>query len=305
MTEQQKSRIAQILELERIDKDIFRGNVIPSRFQRTFGGQVAAQCLVAATETVRPDHGVHSLHGYFVGPGRPDRPTVYLVDRIRDGRSFVSRSVKAVQDGKTLFIMQASFHVRGDQGPKHSDVMRTVPDPETITVDVEKLSAVHQAMREEWKDWDIRIVPQDEYKHNPYTPTQQVVWFRTKNTLPDDETFHICTLAYMSDMTLLGSALVPHRDEGEIQEASLDHAMWFLRPFRADEWLMYDQISPSAHAGRALTHGRIFNQQGDLVAVVTQEGLTRYINREDYPTVPITLLEDSEDEPAVKRGDSK
>ncbi|KAB1504514.1 acyl-CoA thioesterase II [Corynebacterium sp. 320] len=266
--------------------------MIPSRFQRTFGGQVAAQCLVAATKTVGPEHGVHSLHGYFVGPGRPDIPTVYLVDRIRDGRSFVSRSVKAVQNGKAIFIMQASFHVRDDNGPQHSDLMRTVPDPESITVDPEELSPIQVAMMDEWKDWDIRIVPQDQFEHNKYTPTQQVVWFRSKSRLPDEDTVHVCTLAYMSDMTLLSSALVPHRHEGEFQEASLDHAMWFLRPFRADEWLLYDQISPSAHAGRALTHGRIFNQRGDLVAMVTQEGLTRYLNKGQVG-VPITLLEQS------------
>ena len=126
----------------------------------------------------------------------------------------------------------------------------------------------------EWADWDIRVVPDDQFEHNKYTPSQQLVWFRCKDRLPDNETFHVCTLAYMSDMTLLSSALVPHPGV-EVQEASLDHAMWFMRPFRADEWLLYDQISPSAHAGRALTHGRIFNQKGELVAVVTQEGLTR------------------------------
>ena len=290
MAAQKSARIIDILDLERIDKDIFRGHVVPSRFQRTFGGQVAAQCLIAATGTVAPEYGVHSLHGYFVGPGNPKLPTIYLVDRIRDGRSFSARSVKAVQDGKAIFIMQASFHIRDDNGPEHSDLMREVPSPESIAINPEDYSPVHRAMMDEWKEWDIRIVPQDQFEHNKYTSSQQVVWFRSKLELPDEDTFHVCTLAYMSDMTLLSSALVPHRHEGEFQEASLDHAMWFLRPFRADEWLMYDQISPSAHAGRALTQGRIFNQNGDLVAVVTQEGLTRTRQDANVPLVPITLL---------------
>ncbi|PZO97496.1 MAG: acyl-CoA thioesterase II [Corynebacterium urealyticum] len=217
--------------------------MIPSTLSRTFGGQVAAQCLVAATRTVGAEYQVHSLHGYFVAAGRSEEPTLYIVERIRDGRSFCSRQVKAVQHGKPIFIMQASFHVRTDEGPEHSDEMAS----------------------------------------------QQVVWFKSKARLPDDETFHVCTLAYMSDMTLLSSALVPHRGE-QYQEASLDHAMWFLRPFRADEWLLYDQVSPSAHAGRAITHGRIFNQAGELVAVVTQEGLTRKIVG-DRPAVPLKGFE--------------
>lgn len=267
-------RILDVLDLEHIDRDIYRGQVIPTKLGRTFGGQVAAQSLVAATRTVGEDFGVHSIHGYFVAPGDPDKKTTFLVDRIRDGRSFVSRHVKAVQDGKSIFVMQASFHVRTDAGPEHSDEMRDVPSPESIPEGSSGSRETMKALLREWDEWDIRIVPQDMYEHNKYTPSQQVVWFRSKAKLPDDETLHICTLAYMSDMTLLSSALVPHQDEA-VQEASLDHALWFLRPFRADEWLLYDQVSPSAHAGRALTHGRIFNQQGDLVAVVTQEGLTR------------------------------
>lgn len=268
--------IREVLDLERIDRDIFRGPVIESVLQRTFGGQVAGQALAAATRTVDAEFAVHSLHAYFVGPGRPHIPTTYLVDRIRDGRSFVHRHVRAFQDGRTIFMMQASFHVRGDTGIEHSDTMRDVPDPEDVVVDVSTMPRARRLLFAEWSDWDIRVVPADQYSHNPYTPSQQVVWFRSKERLPDDETFHVSTLAYMSDMTLLSSAKVPHPGV-KLQEASLDHAMWFLRPFRADEWLLYDQVSPSAHAGRALTHGRIFNRAGDLVAVVTQEGLTRHL----------------------------
>ncbi len=282
-------RMVEVLHLEQIDRDIFQGSVIPSLFQRTFGGQIAAQCLVAATKTVGPEHGVHSLHGYFVAPGRQDRPTVYIVDRIRDGRSFVSRSVKAIQDGQAIFIMQASFHIRDDNGPEHSDTMRDVPAPEEVVPDPDSYSPVRRTLMEEWKDWDIRIVPQDHYEHNKYTASQQVVWFKYKHRLPDEDTIHMCTLAYMSDMTLLSAALVPHQADGPFQEASLDHAVWFLRPFRADEWLLYDQVSPSAHAGRGLTQGRVFNQNGDLVAMVTQEGLTRTMRDKSEPPFPISI----------------
>ena len=276
--------IEYILGLERIDTDIYRGPAVESQLVRTFGGQIAAQALVAATETVDRSRAVHSLHGYFVAPGKSASPTVFLVDRLRDGRSFSSRQVRAVQDGETIFSMQASFHQRGDVGPEHSDLMRDVPDPETLPVDPSTMPVSSRALLEEWVDWDIRVVPSDRYEHNRYTPSQQVVWFRSKRPLPDDDTLHVCTLAYMSDMTLLHSSLVPHPGH-KVQMASLDHAMWFLRPFRTDEWLLYDQVSPSASAGRALTHGRIFDRAGNLVAMVTQEGLTRTL-REGAQSVP-------------------
>ena len=280
------SDIEYILGLERIDTDIYRGPAVESKLVRTFGGQVAAQALVAATETVDPGKHVHSLHGYFA-PGKAASPTVFLVDRIRDGRSFSSRQVRAVQDGETIFSMQASFHVRGDVGPEHSDLMRDVPSPEEVANGGSSLPISSRALLEEWGDWDIHVVSGDKYEHNKYTPSQQVVWFRSKRPLPDDQTFHICTLAYMSDMTLLHSSLVPHPGH-KVQMASLDHAMWFLRPFRADDWLLYDQVSPSAHAGRALTHGRIFDRAGNLVAMVTQEGLTRSL-RDGAQSVPATV----------------
>lgn len=272
--------IRDILSLERIDADIFRGQSVNSALTRTFGGQVAAQALVAATRTAAddPDRAhktVHSLHGYFLRAGKASEPTVFLVDRLRDGRSFATRQVSAVQNGEVIFSLQASFHITDDNGPEHSDLMRTVPTPDEIGSDRDTLPATSRALLEEWVDWDIRVVPPDRYEHNKYTPSQQVVWFKSKRQLPDDDTFHICTLAYMSDMTLLHSALVPHPGQ-KVQMASLDHAMWFLRPFRADDWLLYDQVSPSASNARALTHGRIFDSSGRLVAMVTQEGLTRH-----------------------------
>lgn len=271
--------IRDILSLERIDRSIYRGTAVNSELSRTFGGQVAAQALVAATRTVDDDEGapaktVHSLHGYFLRAGKASEPTIFVVDRVRDGRSFATRQINAVQDGEVIFTLQASFHIVDDRGPEHSDIMRAVPSPEAIGKKPENLPATSRALLDEWVDWDIRVVPQDQYEHNKYTPSQQVVWFRSKRQLPDDDTFHICTLAYMSDMTLLHSAMVPHPGH-KVQMASLDHAMWFLRPFRADEWLLYDQVSPSASSARALTHGRIFDVSGRLVAMVTQEGLTR------------------------------
>lgn len=277
--------IEYILGLEKIDTDIYRGPAVESELIRTFGGQVAAQALVAATETVEAGKAVHSLHGYFLAAGKAADPTVFLVDRLRDGRSFSSRQVRAVQNGETIFSMQASFHVRDDIGPEHSDVMRMVPMPEDFAEGDFTMPVSSRALLEEWGDWEIHVVPPEKYEHNKYTPSQQVVWFRSKRPLPDDERFHVCTLAYMSDMTLLHSSLVPHPGH-KVQMASLDHAMWFLRPFRADDWLMYDQVSPSAHAGRALTHGRIFDRAGNLVAMVTQEGLTRTL-RPGSQSIPV------------------
>lgn len=277
-----QSRITHVLDLEQLEVDMYRGPVVASRLRRTFGGQVAAQSLVAAVRTVDPAFAVHSLHSYFLAGGRPEIPTVFLVDRLRDGRSFCSRQVKAIQEGRTIFVLQASFHIRTDIGPEHSDTMRNVPGPEDVAPTDHAFSPVHQALLEEWSGWDIRIVPQDRYEHDSHTQSQQVVWFRTKDRLDDDDITHVCTLTYMSDMTLLASSMVPHPDM-EVQEASLDHALWFLRPFRADEWLLYDQQSPSAHGGRALTHGRIFDRSGNLVAIATQEGLTRTLRAGEQP----------------------
>lgn len=276
--------IADILTLEEIDRDIYRGPVIESYLKRTFGGQVAAQALVAATHTVDSAYTVHSLHGYFIAPGKPTEPAIYLVDRVRDGRSFVTRSVRGIQDGEVIFSMQASFH-RGDDGIEHMDKMRKVPHPDEISGQVEQMPVSSKRLLEEWGEWDIRVIPQDQLELSDFTATEQAVWIRCKAELPDNPTFHQCSLTYLSDMTLLHSALVPHPG-AKMQMASLDHAVWFLRPFRVDEWLLYDQRSPSASNGRALTHGRLFNQQGDLVAIVNQEGLTRTL-REGSQSIPM------------------
>ncbi|MFD4292303.1 acyl-CoA thioesterase [Rhodococcus sp. NPDC058505] len=266
------SSIEEILELEQLEKDIFRGIVAETMLTRTFGGQVAGQALVSAVRTVDPAFRVHSLHGYFLRPGNPTIPAVFLVDRVRDGRSFCTRRVTGVQDGQAIFTMSASFHV-GDVGIEHGDTMPPVPDPDELPDTALSLEELSWEFRE-WADWDLRFVPQEVITRRPGVPAQQQVWFRYRRTLPEDPVFHICTLAYMSDMTLLGSAQVPHAGV-RIQQASLDHALWFLRPFRADEWLLYDQSSPSAGFGRALTQGRIFDRSGTIVAAVVQEGMTR------------------------------
>lgn len=280
------AKIEDILAIERIDAGIFRGAGIDTFMQRTFGGQVAGQALRAAVSTVPETQVVHSLHGYFINPGTPKIPTIYMVDSVRDGRSFCTRRVTAVQEGKTIFVMAASFHVETDEGIEHQDQMMSVIPPEEIPVpDISELPESHRAFLKEWEQWDIRVVPDDKVTRSEGLASQQKVWFRCVDHLPDDQSFHVCTLAYMSDMTLLGSSKVPHRDV-RTQDASLDHAMWFLRPFRADEWLLYDQSSPSATAGRALTQGRIFDSSGRLVASVVQEGLSRIL-RDGAQSVPI------------------
>ncbi|NKT40614.1 acyl-CoA thioesterase II [Rhodococcus hoagii] len=279
------AKIEQILELERLERDIFRGIATETMLPRTFGGQVAGQALVSAVRTVDEHFHVHSLHGYFLRPGNPVMPIVYLVDRIRDGRSFTTRRVTAVQDGQAIFTMSASFHVL-DEGIEHEDMMPTVPAPEDL-LDAASLASEEKSWEfREWADWDLRYVPAEQIQRRRGVPVQQQVWFRSREELPDDPVFHICTLAYMSDMTLLASASTTHPDT-PIQSASLDHALWFMRPFRADDWLLYDQSSPSAGFGRALTQGRIFNREGHLVAAVVQEGLTRLLRRDPGRSVRI------------------
>ncbi len=273
--------IEDLLKLEQIDRDIFRGIHAPSILVRTFGGQVAGQALRSAISTVDETFVVHSLHGYFLRPGNTAKDTVFLVDRIRDGRSFCTRRVTGVQDGEAIFSMSASFQLP-QEGIEHADEMpaavppEDVPDPRDVPPGSPAAPSPDiRLLVDEWSDWDIRIVPQDKTFQPPGQAVHQQVWFRHRGPLSDDYQVHVSSLAYMSDMTLLTSARVRHPGV-ETQTASLDHAMWFLRPFRADEWLLYDQRSPSAGGGRALTAGRIFTRDGVLAAVVIQEGLMRF-----------------------------
>ncbi|BBX74061.1 acyl-CoA thioesterase II [Mycobacterium shinjukuense] len=270
--------IEQILDLEQLEVNIYRGSVFSPEsgfLQRTFGGHVAGQSLVSAVRTVDPRYLVHSLHGYFLRPGDAKAPTVFLVERLRDGGSFCTRRVSAVQHGQTIFSMSASFQTEQD-GITHQDVMPVAPPPDELP-GLRSVRVFDEAGFRQFEEWDVRMVPRDELQRLPGKASQQQVWFRHRDRLPDDPVLHICALAYMSDLTLLGSAQVNHLEvRDRLQVASLDHAMWFMRVFRADEWLLYDQSSPSACGGRALTQGKIFNRRGELVAAVMQEGLTRF-----------------------------
>jgi acyl-CoA thioesterase-2 len=230
---------------------------------------------VSAVRTVDDRYQVHSLHGYFLRPGDPKAPIVFLVERVREGRSFCTRRVSAIQHGETIFSMSASFQI-DQSGIAHQDTMPAAPPPDDLPV-MTSLRAFDDAGWRQFEEWDVRVVPREELERLPGRASQQQVWFRHHDPMPDDPVLHICALAYMSDLTLLGSAQATHLDERKhLQVTSLDHAMWFMRPFRADEWLLYDQSSPSACGGRALTQGQIFTQAGEMVAAVMQEGLTRY-----------------------------
>jgi acyl-CoA thioesterase-2 len=276
--------VVDLLDLEQIEVDIFRGRSPEGeRRQRVFGGQVAGQALVAAGRTVPADRPVHSLHAYFIRPGDPTVPLIYLVERVRDGRSFTTRRVSAVQHGKTIFTLSASFH-RDEPGIEHSDPMPVVPPPDAITPTVERLEKVFGPSVHEWyggNPIDIRhIGPLTiEAERDPALRTaRNLVWLRADGELPDDPLLHVCLVTYASDMTLLDSVMLAHGlswADGRTSGASLDHAMWFHGPFRADRWLLYAQDSPVARAARGLARGEMYTSDGQLVVSVVQEGLIR------------------------------
>ena len=268
-----------LLDLEPIEVNIFRGVSPDEQRQRVFGGQVAGQALVAATRTVEPGRDVHSLHAYFLRPGDPTVPILYEVDRIRDGRSFTTRRVVAIQHGKAIFNLQASFHVP-EEGLDHQAPMPDVPPPEDLPDFTTRMAPYQEAMG----DWfhrprpiDMRYVDWNPPDRREPLPPYQRVWLRADGALPADPVLHACVLTYASDMTVLDTALLPHGGSvGEpIFMATLDHAMWFHRPFRADEWLLYDQDTPSASGARGLGRGSIFTHDGHLAVTVVQEGLIR------------------------------
>ncbi|OBJ30927.1 acyl-CoA thioesterase II [Mycobacterium colombiense] len=270
--------IEEILDLEQLEVNIYRGSIFSPEsgfLQRTFGGHVAGQSLVSAVRTVDPRYQVHSLHGYFLRPGDAKERTVFIVERSRDGGSFATRRVNAIQHGEIIFSMGASFH-SDQEGIHHQDSMPAAPPPDGLP-GLDSIKVFDDAGFKQFEEWDVCIVPRERLQLLPGKASQQQVWFRHRDPLPDDPVLHICALAYMSDLTLLGSAQVTHLDVREhLQVASLDHAMWFMRAFRADEWLLYDQSSPSASGGRSLCQGKIFTQSGEMVAAVMQEGLTRF-----------------------------
>ncbi|MFE9044192.1 acyl-CoA thioesterase [Streptomyces sp. NPDC007818] len=273
-----------LLDLERIEQDIFRGQSRSAIVPRVFGGQVAAQALVAAGRTVPPDRLAHSLHAYFLVPGDPGAPIVYEVDRIRDGRSFTTRRVVAIQHGQPIFHLSASFQAH-EEGLDHQDAMPAAPDPESLPTAEEMLprhlpAEVARRLVEARAAVDLRYAETPPWGSvgEPREPRSQV-WFRTNGKLSDDPLLHVVLATYVSDMTLLDSVLLAHGRGGwavgDVVGASLDHAMWFHRPFRADEWLLYDQESPSSSAGRGLGQARIWTRDGRLAISVIQEGVVR------------------------------
>jgi len=280
--ETQLDRLVDLLDLERIEEDIFRGKQPEDALQRVFGGQVAGQALVAAGRTVPSERPVHSLHAYFLRPGDPGTPIVYEVDRIRDGRSFTTRRVVAVQHGKAIFHLSASFQV-AEVGLEHTTTMPEVPGPEGLATLRDRMAPY----ADEMGGWFTRPRPIDvRYVGDPPRIAQDTgrreprsrVWMRADGTLPDDPLLHVCAVTFASDMTLLDSTLLAHGrawGTGDVIGASLDHAMWFHRPFRADQWWLYDQESPWTGAGRGLARGAIYTRDGQLAVSVVQEGLLR------------------------------
>ncbi|MBE7187368.1 acyl-CoA thioesterase II [Jatrophihabitans endophyticus] len=275
--------LVRLLDLERIEQDIFRGVSPKDRWQRVFGGQVAGQALVAAGRTVDPDRHVHSLHGYFIRPGDPRVPIVYEVDRVRDGRSFSTRRVIAVQHGKAIFTLSASFQLVQD-GIDHDTERPDAPPPDALPTFADRLRSSEWAgefYRTRPRPIDVRYVDPPPWERADAGPRDGLfrVWMRADGELPDDPLLHVCVLTFASDMTLLDSVLarqgLANLIDGRISMASLDHAMWFERPFRADDWLLYSMHSPSASGGRGLASGRFYDSSGRQVVSVVQEGMIR------------------------------
>lgn len=273
--------LIRLLDLDPIEVNVFRGVSPQENRQRVFGGQVAGQALVAAARTVDdPGRHVHSLHAYFLRPGDPAVPILYLVDRIRDGRSFSTRRVVAIQHGQAIFNLQASFQVI-EEGLDHHDPMPSVPPPLSLP-DFKTRMAPYKEMMGDWyerpRPIDVRHVDGGPMERKATPSANQRVWLRADGVLPDNPVLHQCIVTYASDMTLLDTVALPHGiswDDKGVQMASLDHAMWFHRPFRADHWLLYDQHTPSTSNARGLATGSIFTEDGDLAVTVVQEGLLR------------------------------
>ncbi|GMU42667.1 MAG: acyl-CoA thioesterase II [Xanthomonadales bacterium] len=279
------AELVDLLQLERIEENLFRGQSrdIGTRF--VFGGQVLGQALAAAQRTVE-GRAVHSMHAYFLRAGDVEAPIVYEVDRSRDGKSFSSRRVVAIQHGQPIFTMAASFQEPED-GLTHQLSMPDVPPPEDLSepepLAPERLAKIPPKLQR-WVTnrgpFEFRhVYPRDEI-NPPRRPPFQHVWFRLVDRVSDDEPLHRALLAYASDFHLIGTATLPHGISyllGNVQMASLDHAMWFHRPFRADQWLLYSCDSPSAQGARGLSRGQIYDLQGRLVASTAQEGLMRLL----------------------------
>ncbi len=277
-------QLTAIFDLEPLEHNLFRGRSPNIGWQRIFGGQVIGQALVAASRTVEPERRVHSLHGYFLRPGDPDIPIIYMVDRIRDGKSFTTRRVVAIQHGEAIFSMGASFQILED-GLVHQLPMPDVPDPDELMPESELKALYLEKAPENIKAYwnrerpiELRPVNLKHYVSNePLEPVQHV-WFRASEPLPGAPIVHECVLAYASDMTLLDTSLFAHGKSifsRDLQVASLDHALWIHRPVKADEWLLYAEDSPSSSGARGFTRGTIYSRDGCIVASSAQEGLIR------------------------------
>ena len=275
------------LDLEAIDLDIFRGHNEREHGPRLFGGQVAAQALVAAGRTVE-GQTPHSLHAYFLRPGDPTTPVIYRVDRIRDGRSFSTRHVVAIQRGKAIFNVSVSFHVE-EMGYEHQIEMPEAPPPESLPSWTEMVTKMLDRLPPEVRSWaprprpiDMRFVQLPTFFGGEARRGTSLVWLRVARPLPDDPFLHQCLLTYASDISLLDNIVKPHGRSGPLgplMTASLDHALWFHRQLRVDDWLLYVQDSPAAWGARGFARGTLFTRKGELVASVAQEGLMRPVKR--------------------------
>jgi acyl-CoA thioesterase-2 len=275
--------LVKVLDLEAIEVNIFRGRSPQVSHQRVFGGQVAGQALVAAGRTVDADRAVHSLHSYFIRPGDPKVPIVYTVERARDGRSFSIRRVTAIQHGEPIFVLAASFQLR-QGGIDHQAPMPDVPLPDELPTLEERYAGYDEVAA--WfervpRPFELRYVddpPWVQRSHGPRGDGPHRIWLRADGRLPDDPLIHVCALTFASDLTLVETVLVHHGlaiGLDPVVTASLDHAMWFHRPFRADEWFLYDMASPSASGGRGLAMGKIFSLDGRHIVSVVQEAMLR------------------------------
>jgi acyl-CoA thioesterase II len=273
-----------ILDLETLEDNLFRGRSPQQSWQRVFGGQVLGQALVAAVRTVEAERVAHSLHAYFLLGGDPKVPIIYSVERVRDGGSFSTRRVTAIQHGRPMFVMSVSFH-KAEPGFDHQSKMPNVPAPEDLPSEQElkarMIAHLPANMRSYWereRPIELRPVDVSRYFSREPRPPEQYVWLRATGPLPNDSPLHQCVLAYASDFSLLDTALIAHGKlmfDKDVQLASLDHALWFHRPCRADDWLLYAQDSPSGHGARGFCRGSIYTRDGRLVASVAQEGLMR------------------------------
>ena len=282
---QAMQELLDILDLEQLEHNLYRGRSHKVGWQRVFGGQVIGQALVAAQRTVDDSRAVHSLHCYFMRPGDPQVPIIYQVDRLRDGGSFTTRRVTAIQHGHAIFSLESSFQVVEDGLEHQMPMPLDVPDPENLPTQVQLLQEtghkVPEAVRKFWsreRPLDIRPVNSEHYTSTDKLPPRQNVWLRTVGPVPDDSPLQSAILAYLSDMTLLETTTFAHGKVGfdpQIQMASLDHAMWFHRPHKLDDWLLYTQDSPTSIGARGLARGFLYARDGTLIASTAQEGLIR------------------------------